>query len=83
MYKTKGPDGKLNLCGAKVAKYRLALVPACSQRALADKLQLLGLVFTKNTVQCIESGNRFATDIELKAIARVLGVTVDELLAEE
>ena len=46
MYKTKAPDGKLNLCGAKVAKYRLALVPACSQRALADKLQLLGLVVT-------------------------------------
>ena len=47
MYKTKAPDGKLNLCGAKVAKYRLALVPACSQRALADKLQLLGLVLPR------------------------------------
>ena len=82
MYKTKAPDGKLNLCGAKVAKYRLALVPACSQRALADKLQLLGLVFTKNTVQCIESGNRFVTDIELKALAQALGVTVDDLLAD-
>ena len=80
MYKTKAPDGKLNLCGANVAKYRLALIPACSQRALADRLQLLGLVFTKNTVQCVESGNRFVTDNEVKALAQVLGVTVEDLL---
>lgn len=83
MYKTKASDGKLNICGANIARLRLALVPKCSQRKLADKLQLEGLIFSKNTVQCIESGNRFVTDIELKAIARVLGVTVDKLLAEE
>ena len=83
MYKTLAPDGKLNICGAKIAKLRVALVPKCSQRALVDKLQLEGLIVTKNTVQCIESGNRFVTDIELKAIAKVLGVTTDELLQDE
>ncbi len=82
MYKTKMPNGKLNLCGTKVARLRLAMKPKCSQRALADKLQLLGLEFTKNTVQSIESGNRFVTDIELKVIAKALGVTADELLSE-
>lgn len=82
MYKTKAMDGKLNLCGTKVAQLRIAMVPKCSQRALADKLQLQGLEFTKNTVQSIESGNRFVTDIELKVIAKVLGVTTDELLSE-
>lgn len=82
MYKTKAPDGKLNLAGTKIAKLRKQQVPKCSQRAFADKLQLLGLEFSKNTVQCIESGKRFITDIELRAIAQVLDVTVDELLSE-
>lgn len=72
----------MNLCGTKVAKLRLAMVPKCSQKDLADKLELHGLEVSKNTVQCIESGNRFVTDIELKVIAKVLGVTTDELLSE-
>lgn len=82
MYKTKAPDGKLNICGAKIARLRIGMVPKCSQRALAERLQLQGIEFNKNTVQCIESGNRFVTDLELKAIAQVLGVTADELLSE-
>ena len=82
MYKTKAPDGKLNICGENVARLRKQIVPVCSQRALADKLQLEGLECTKNTVQCIESGNRFVTDIELKMIAKVLGVSIDTLLSE-
>ena len=82
MYKTKAPDGSLNLCGRNIAKLRKQRREKCSQRALADRLQLMGLEVTKNTVQCIESGNRFVTDIELKAIAQVLGVTVDDLLSE-
>ena len=43
-------------------------------------LQLSGLDVDKNAVQRIESGQRFVTDIELKAIARVLNVAVEELL---
>ena len=51
MYKTKGPDGRLNICGLKIAKLRMALVPKCSQKAFADRLQLLGLEVSKKTVQ--------------------------------
>ena len=82
MYKTKAANGKLNICGPKVARLRLAMVPKCSQRGLADKLQLYGVDFSKNTIQCIESGNRFVTDIELRALARVFGVTPDELTSD-
>ena len=78
--RSKAPDGRKNLCGAKVAAFRTALVPRCSQRALADKLQLQGLDVSKNTIQCIESGARTVTDIELKALAAIFGVTTDELL---
>ena len=55
-------------------------VPKMSQRAFADKLQLLGIDLDKNAIQRIECGKRFVTDIELKAFAQILGITADELL---
>ena len=39
MYKTKGPDGRLNICGLKIAKLRMALVPKCSQKAFAERAE--------------------------------------------
>lgn len=80
MYKNHAPDGKHNLCGPQVAALRKARVPKLSQRGLADLLQLGGLDVDKNAVQRIESGERFVTDIELKALAQALGVTVEALL---
>lgn len=59
---------------------RLAMPGHISQRVLAERLQIEGLDLDKNAVQRIESGERFVTDIELRAISRVLGVTADELL---
>ena len=41
---------------------------------------MAGLDIDKNAVQRIESGKRFVTDIELKVIAKVLGVSYRELL---
>ena len=81
MYKNRGADGRLNLCGQTVARLRKALVPRTSQRALAARLQLQGLDVDKNAVQRIESGQRFVTDIELAALARALEVTPNDLLA--
>ncbi len=80
MYKNRAPDGRYNLCGSWVAALRKARAPKLSQRGLADLLQLNGLDVDKNAVQRIESGERFVTDIELKALAQTLNVTVEELL---
>lgn len=80
MYKNHAPDGRYNICGRRVAALRKARVPKLSQKGLADLLQLSGLDLDKNAVQRIESGQRFVTDIELKAIAHVLNVTVEDLL---
>ena len=80
MYKNFAPDGRHNLCGRQVAALRKARAPKLSQRALADMLQLNGLDVDKNAVQRIESGQRFVTDIELKALACALNVSVEELL---
>lgn len=80
MYKNHAPDGRYNICGRRVAALRKARVPKLSQKGLADLLQLSGLDLDKNAVQRIESGQRFVTDIELKEIAHVLNVTVEDLL---
>ena len=51
-----------------------------SQRVLAEKLQIEGIDVDKNAIQRIESGDRFVTDIELKALAKVFDISVEELL---
>ena len=80
MYKNRGAYGRCNLCGSKVAQLRKQMSPKLSQRGLADLLQLAGIDVDKNAVQRIESGQRFVTDIELKALAQVLNTTAEELL---
>lgn len=81
MYKNRAPDGRNNICGRNIKKYREALPTAPSQKGFSDMLQLEGLDIDKNAVQRIESGQRFVTDIELRTIARVLGVTCEALFA--
>ena len=82
MYKNRN-NGRNNVCGKKIARLRQQRVPKTSQRALADLLQLEGMDLDKNTIQRIESGKRFATDIELKVFAKIFGITADELLRED
>ena len=78
MFINKTDEGKNNICGSNVAKYRTAL--GFSQRELADRMQLVGLDMDKNAIQRIEAGKRFVTDIEIIGLAKVLGKTVEELL---
>lgn len=70
MFINKTSDGKNNLCGKNITKFRKQL--GISQRELADRLQLLGLVIDKNAIQRMESGKRFITDIELVYLSMVL-----------
>ena len=80
MYKNRAPEGGNNICGARVRELRQARPGRVSQRSLAERLLIEGLDLDKNAVQRIESGERFVTDIELKVLSRVLGVSADELL---
>lgn len=80
MFINKTPDGRNNRCGRNVAEYRKAL--GISQRELADRLQIAGLDVDKNAIQRLEAGKRFVTDIELAALAGVLGRSAEELLKE-
>ena len=79
MFKNKNKD-RNNICGENIKRLRLEYPTKLSQRALADKMQLCGIDVDKNAIQRIESGKRFVTDIELKALSEIFGVTADELL---
>jgi len=80
MYKNKADGGLNNICGQKIRKLRESKADKTSQRQFADMLQMEGLDLDKNAIQRIESGKRFVTDIEIKAIARVLDVSYADLL---
>ena len=72
--------GKNNLCGDKIHELRLSHPTKLSQRALADKMQLMGIDIDKNAIQRIECGKRFVTDIELCAFAKVFEVKLEDLV---
>ncbi len=78
MFINKTNDGRNNICGQQISKYRTQL--NISQRELADRLQINGLDIDKNAIQRIEAGKRFVTDIELIVIAKVLNKSFEELL---
>ncbi len=80
MFKNKAQDGKNNICGQKIYVLRKNRIPKMSQRILAEQLQIRGIDVDKNAIQRIESGERFVTDIELKILAEIFGVSCDELL---
>lgn len=81
MFKNKA-DSRNNISGSNIANLRKLLPKPISQQALANRMQLLGIDLDKNAIQRIESGQRFVTDIELKAFAKLFNVTTDSLLDE-
>ncbi len=80
MFKNKN-NGTNNICGTKIRELRMIMIPKTSQRQLADKLQLVGVDIDKNAIQRIESGQRFITDIEIKAFCEVFEISPNELFA--
>ena len=77
MFINKSKNGKNNICGDNIARFRKKI--RLSQRELADKLQLIGLDVDKNAIQRMESGQRFITDIEISYLIQALGVTLCDL----
>lgn len=66
-----------NLIGGNLKKLRTKL--KVSQQELSSKLELLGVYVCRGSVSRIEDYSRTVTDIELFAIAKVLGVDPKEL----
>lgn len=75
-------DGdEMNMVGRNVR--RLRLERGMSQKTLSDRLETHAVYICRGSVSRIEEMRRTVTDIELHGLARVLGVTVDELFRDE
>ena len=71
-------NGKKNLCGARVHEARRR--GKMTQSDLAARLQLAGIEIERDSVSRIEIGTRFVADYELRALSKILKVSVDWLL---
>lgn len=71
-------DGsRCNMVGEKVKFYRKK--KKYSQKILSDKLETMAIYVCRGSISRIEDGSRTVTDIELYGIAKVLGVSMDDL----
>ena len=71
-------DGKAqNMVGDKVRKLRTA--QKMSQQMLSDRLETLAIYICRGSISRIEDKQRTVTDIELYGLAKVLGVSIEEL----
>lgn len=72
-----------NIIGDRVKLARKKANPPITQTDLAARLQTHGLHMERITITKIETGHREVNDIEVKAIAQALGVTISWLYGEE
>lgn len=71
-------DGdSMNMVGEKVRQLRIA--KGMSQQTLSNKLETLAVYICRGSISRIEDMQRTVTDIELYGLAKVLGVSIDEL----
>ena len=80
MPKPTGSSGEKNLVSSRLIELRRQ--QNLSQRDLAHKLQLAGYDMDKNVITRIETNKRYVTDIELRALSQVLGVSYAYLIDE-
>ncbi len=74
-------DGKAqNMVGDKVRKLRTE--QKMSQQMLSDRLETLAIYICRGSISRIEDKQRTVTDIELYGLAKVLGVSIEELFKE-
>lgn len=74
-------DGKLNIVGKNIELYR-EKNNNMSRQALSDKLILMGIDISAQSIFDIEKGTRTVIDYELCAIAKILNATSDELMKD-
>ena len=75
---------KKNIIGTRIRKARKDAKPTVTQSDLVARLQLDGIKdIDQPIISRIEKGERLVTDYELKAIAKVLKVSVGWLVREK
>ncbi len=71
----------VNIIGAKIRQARIKA--GMSQKQLSEKLELMAVYTCRGSVSRIENGKRAITDIEIDAISKILGVSLDYLFGRE
>lgn len=69
-----------NIVGAQVKEARQKHKPPLTQDELSGRLSAVGVSIDRAGVSKIEIGLRHVLDFEVKALAKVLGVSMDWLL---
>ena len=72
------PYGNKNICGANIE--RLRNERGLKQHELASRMQTLGVDINLSSLSKLEGQHRAALDIELRAIAYILKVSIDDLI---
>ena len=73
-------DGNLNVIGRLLKEYRIK--KDLSYEKLSAKLELMGIIIHKQSLYDIENNKRTVKDYELFGLAYVLGIDVNDLLAD-
>ena len=77
------PKKNNNIVGRRVKKARLGKKPPVSQDALSGRLAARGVAIDRAGIAKIETGRRYVSDFEVKALAQALQVSVVWLLGTE
>lgn len=71
-------DGnEMNMVGDRVRELRLQ--KKLSQQALSERLETLAIYICRGSISRIEDKQRTVTDIELYGLAKILGVSIENL----
>ena len=73
-------NGRKNICGNRIREARVRR--KLSQADLAAKMQTEGIIIERESISRIEIGTRFVPDYELPFFAKVLNLTLEELLSD-
>ena len=73
-------EGKSNVSGWAIRRERERM--GLSQEQLAARMQVEGIPLSQKAVSRVETGLRVVTDYELMTFARVLRVTIEQLVEE-
>ena len=74
----KQPYGDKNISGEIIEKLRKE--KSIKQHELVSRMQILGVDINPSSLSKLEGQQRIATDIELRAIAHILNVSMDVLV---
>lgn len=74
---------RMNIVGERVRQARLRRNPPLTQDQLSGQLAKIGVAIDRAGISKIEIGARFVVDFEVKALAKVLGMSVGWLLDEK